>query len=675
MKKIDLHIHTVASASDAPFEFDLDKLLNYVFDAKLDAIAITNHNLFRKEQFSEISSKVGIPCFPGIEIDLEKAQILLYTSDSDVDSFAIKCDQIESHFSVTDRSITFEQLQMIYGDLSDYLIIPHYDKKPAIRPETLKKFGGSITAGEVSSAKKFIYSIKDRERLVPVYFSDCRISDQLTSSPTRQTFIDCGQVTFGAIRTCLSDRTKVALSASDGNSLFQVFEDGQMLSTGLNVVLGERSSGKSHTLQRLANAFEHVKFIEQFSIVSRDEDEDKRKFNEHLSRGNSLHSRDYLAPLSVVVDDVLNVDLSDDERRIETYLESLLRYANEIDKLDAFSRAALYQEEPFDEVEQTGLADLIKSTKNLVRNEEFRDVIERHLKPDSLRALYVELMHLYKQRDFELRKKQWVNELIREIKGKLKVRSATPSVSEIDLYHTAMNRRKVAKFTRIVRQARKEREISRKPLRGFEVVASVGPFSGAGELKAVSKSQVAFSEAFKSYADPYAFLQALKNIDDRVPASDYHKYFVNIDYKILNKDGFPASGGQRSEFFLLQEIEDAKDSDILLIDEPESSFDNLFLKNEVNAIIKSLSQTMPVVVVTHNNTVGASIRPDYVLCTTKEMVEGQASWRIYSGYPSNPKLHAVDGSSINTRDTFLDALEAGKDAYNERQAGYENIQD
>ena len=61
MKKIDLHIHTVSSDLDAPFEFSLESLLNYLFEASLDGIAVTNHNLFRKEQFSEISS---IPLLP-----------------------------------------------------------------------------------------------------------------------------------------------------------------------------------------------------------------------------------------------------------------------------------------------------------------------------------------------------------------------------------------------------------------------------------------------------------------------------------------------------------------------------------------------------------------------------------------------------------------------------------
>ncbi len=53
-----------------------------------------------------------------------------------------------------------------------------------------------------------------------------------------------------------------------------------------------------------------------------------------------------------------------------------------------------------------------------------------------------------------------------------------------------------------------------------------------------------------------------------------------------NKYGFNVSGGERAEFNLLTEIQDALKYDLLLIDEPESSFDNLFLKHDVNQLIK-----------------------------------------------------------------------------------------
>src|SRR5437762_5840826 len=64
---------------------------------------------------------------------------------------------------------------------------------------------------------------------------------------------------------------------------------------------------------------------------------------------------------------------------------------------------------------------------------------------------------------------------------------------------------------------------------------------------------------------------------------------------------------------------------MLLIDEPESSFDNLFLNSNVNRILKDISETMPVVVVTHNSTVGASVGADYVLYTSKERSEEHTS--------------------------------------------------
>ncbi len=54
MKKIDLHIHTTASVSDSAFEFCQTKLDEYIEVASLECIAITNHNLFDKDQFEVV---------------------------------------------------------------------------------------------------------------------------------------------------------------------------------------------------------------------------------------------------------------------------------------------------------------------------------------------------------------------------------------------------------------------------------------------------------------------------------------------------------------------------------------------------------------------------------------------------------------------------------------------
>jgi len=133
------------------------------------------------------------------------------------------------------------------------------------------------------------------------------------------------------------------------------------------------------------------------------------------------------------------------------------------------------------------------------------------------------------------------------------------------------------------------------------------------------------------------------------------------------------SGGERSEFRLLQEIKDAQNYDILLIDEPESSFDNMFLKSGVNQIIKEIAESMPVVVVTHNSTLGASIGADFIVYTVKDIEEGIPVYRLYSGHPTDRTLRSLDGKAVTNYDIMLNALEAGDDAYIDRRNRYEVI--
>lgn len=130
------------------------------------------------------------------------------------------------------------------------------------------------------------------------------------------------------------------------------------------------------------------------------------------------------------------------------------------------------------------------------------------------------------------------------------------------------------------------------------------------------------------------------------------------------------SGGERAEFSLLQKINDAQKYDMLLIDEPESSFDNIFLRDSVNHIIKELAQIMPVVLVTHNNTVGVSIKPDY-LVFTKRIIDDDIRYERYFGLPSSKELVSYSGERIKNIQAILDCLEAGEDTYNERKHDYE----
>lgn len=671
MKKIDFHIHTVATVSDQDFTFDQSVLLDYIDKLSLDAIAVTNHNLFDKQQYESMCENVAIPIFPGIEIDVEKGHLLVITSCEDVADFTVRCEKVSSLVATATDYLTASQFKEIFPSVDKYILIPHYEKGPVLSLDKVPYLTQFITCGEVNSIKKFEACKKAEDKLTPVFFSDIRIKRGLASFPTRYTYIDVDTISISSIKQAVADKSKVALSMEGGHQLTDILSNGMKISTGLTVLLGERSSGKTYTLDEIAKNVDNPKYIRQFSLLTKDAELDEKKFEEALRNRCASISEEYLMPFKNVVEDVRTIFLDRDEAALEDYIRLLLKAASEADKEDIFSKTSLFSEPLFDDSDLTSLENLISAAKTLIENEEFAPLIYQFVNRQSLLKLAVALMEKYAEEKELLLKKAYLNNILEGIKAELRVRTATSPIPDIDFYNLQMNKRKIARFTQIANTIKKETKIFSKELHSFNVVATARPFTGAQELKNLSGKVLAFSDAFEKYDEPYGFLCTLR-LKDELPVSDYYKYFVSIKYEVLNKYGFKASGGERSEYNLLEQLSDATQYDILLLDEPESSFDNLFLKSDVNKLIKDISQIVPVVVATHNNTIGASVKPDYILYTRKVVSEtGEVTYQIFSGSPTSAILTELGGEVISKHDVLLDCLEAGEPAYIERRTTYE----
>jgi hypothetical protein len=393
-----------------------------------------------------------------------------------------------------------------------------------------------------------------------------------------------------------------------------------------------------------------------------------------VKKRRSSHADNYLSGLKGVLDDVMDVDLCANDQAVEKYVESLLKSAQEADRKDSYSSAALFGEVDFPIQSGETLNALIKSVRQVIENIEFREIIEKHVDLRAMRLLACELIELLWSHTFEAKKMQLVNQMVGDIKAGLQVRTSATHVEDVDLYTVALDQRKVDRFAGIVQSMQAEGVVSREDVQGFSIEVRKGPFTGAGQIKDVSGVKTAFSGAYKRYSKPYEYLQELL-ANESLSRAELYKLFVSITYRILNRDGFEVSGGERSEFRLLQEIKDSQVFDILLIDEPESSFDNLFLNGNVNRLIKEISETMPVVVVTHNSTVGASIGADYLLIARKERDGTNVHHKLYSGHPTDRKLFAADGGEIDNLENMLNSLEAGREAYGKRKETYEAIKD
>ena len=110
----------------------------------------------------------------------------------------------------------------------------------------------------------------------------------------------------------------------------------------------------------------------------------------------------------------------------------------------------------------------------------------------------------------------------------------------------------------------------------------------------------------------------------------------------------------------------------MILDEPEFSFDNIFLRDGVDSLLKDISKTIPVIIATHNNTIGVSVHPDYIVYACKEVLsDGKLEYHLYSGYPSSEDLVDLKGNHIPRKSVLLDCLEAGEAAYMDRRNSYE----
>ena len=110
-----------------------------------------------------------------------------------------------------------------------------------------------------------------------------------------------------------------------------------------------------------------------------------------------------------------------------------------------------------------------------------------------------------------------------------------------------------------------------------------------------------------------------------------------------------------------------------ILEDDIADIDPRILRLLLKDIIKDISQQLPVVIVTHNSTVGASIHPDFVVNTVRTIDGNTAQYDVYYGFPGNKELTNKAGKKIKNLDAILNCLEAGEVAYDERRREYEML--
>lgn len=678
VKKIDFHIHTVSSIKDSGFKFSMDWLRRYVSSTSLDAIAITNHDLFDKTNYYEIVKNLsGVRVFPGMEISLDVGHVNIIFPENCVDDLVEFSNWLGSkHISQT-GFITCEELceNLVCWEMGIYIF--ELGKSKGVK-EIPKLFDHVVSVGGVTNQLRFNMVKYNTDNLVPCLFSDAHATDNDPDSrndieklKNKQTYIQVDSCDFEDVRRCLRDRSKISITKENLRDVINI--GGVNLSTGLNLVVGKRGTGKTHFLNKIKEEYSDDEYyeIKQFETARADEYIEKQRKEQGIDALNiwqEKYKNEFLK-----IKDYLKSDDGELEN-LEAYLSDVKSFSEQIARSKSSQKYSIFKEVEFELANTKFLANALKNINEVIETEEIWLLLfNGYQKRNNFIEVYSELRKKYLsiKKDNEI--KSTVNHIMTEVKSTVTARTGISNIQECSInkvIHKIQLEKKINEFLRCII---KDTSLRNERLHGYQIQVNVAPYETANQFRQEIKTNEAVNsdlmEAYKN-KDYISFLNNLKR-KNFYNEANFAEYLVCKEVKLLDSDGIPASGGQAVGFALMLRLNEAKNKQVILIDEPESSLDNAYIRSELNSVLKELAINSMVVVITHNSTLGTLLNPDYLIITSKN---DKGAYSIMSGEFSSTKvIDSKNHKEENSHDKFIEAMESGLVAFNKKGEIYANL--
>lgn len=686
IKKIDLHIHTIAHCTlDKTFSFSLDRMKEYIKTNALDVIAITNHNCFDVGQFASIRHEcesLHCVCLPGIEISLENGHVLVI-GDATEETYSL----LQSLSQEASPSLKDNHYSMVLATFNriiaghELLIIPHYyGKTPSIAKNVVKGIECEIVAGEAGSQKKF-FMAKKKDDLTPVCFSDIRICEDARpdslANYNKVTYIKTDEpVSVSSLKKSLKNKANVSIGRSFLDGTFDILDGRAEASTGINVLIGERSSGKTFSLERIFAALggsdnPDVLYIRQFQVQDGIKDIKEKLISMGVEVGN-----DYCVPFQKILTYMDKICIEEKETKVTLYLDSLKKHAESC-KEDEYSKAALYSyslEETYCFGNKT--KELRAHVEALLDIEgDLSVLVNKHLEREKLIALYNDLLVVERRETLGKKVADLASEIAKAVSDGLSKKSVSVPIEPMDYLALFQARYVRKRFDDLVGGIH-QRVIREDDIFGrFTRVISAGPIPTKQRLKSELGIPQGINVDYlygKSKTDAYLRINTERPSSNAVGEQRW-RYFLNIKCEVKNKHGADLSGGQSAEYFLLEKLHDYRKYQYVLIDELEPSFDNPFLNGHIVGLLKEIAESATVFISTHNNNLGVSLNPDQYIFHKVDDTESGPIYTLYYGSGASLMMRDRDGKTLPLSDVLITTMEAGADAYEGRKNHYENI--
>ncbi|MCD0743148.1 hypothetical protein I5C50_13290 [Staphylococcus aureus] len=373
------------------------------------------------------------------------------------------------------------------------------------------------------------------------------------------------------------------------------------------------------------------------------------------------------------IEEYLNRDEYEFEGKVEQYLDSVKKFATDNAKSRSKSKFRLNKESNFEMIPIQNLESHINKIEQLLKSNDLWTLLKNsNEKRKVFIEIYNELRNLFINKKLKNQIKSEVNKILESVKKTVQLNTGITPIKNCDFSPIIQKAHIEKEIINFMQNIITEQELMREQIYDYQIVVKISPFQNASQFK----TDISTSDAVKDdIIIPYQkkeYIKFLKNLKNKsfFKISNLANYFVHLNVELLDSDGTPASGGQAVGFALMMRLEESKSYPIILIDEPEASLDNTYIKDELIPALKKLATHSTIFLVTHNSTLGALINPDYLIITTKN---NKNDYQVLTGEFSSNLISNNYGSSENSYDKFVEAMESSIETYQKKGETYENL--
>ena len=712
--KIDIHAHTKKCKSgDAPTrEITAADFCDTIRSTDVGIIAITNHNVFDLDQYTEISDTIGedAQAWPGIELDViedgERGHLLVIVSPSKADEFAGMVKKLTKGFTPDTFTTTIDEV-IEKLDVFAPIYVAHYkQKKPNISDEALESLiaqtanPGRVIKEVANSISAGIYISHGH---ASIYGSD--IHDWANYEDEARDLPDLRLPVESFEHFCLlleKDPTTINTALNQKiaeNLLLTPFEDSTLLTlrvfNDINVVFGPKGTGKSCILHAIAKHYCDSGIDADVYLSASDRLDE---IFDTKGRALSLNLNPY--GIHYCKDEI--EELMEAEEVGVTSLSKYVSYFRTKTTSKNAKKIRLKDIEP--EGEGGTKREFNEFHEAVQKTSEFLAFIKDHAaikkafsKPEvkDLTRTLSELLDRLDTREWASyagwKEICFLNSAIEKFRTEVERKTGSPAKpTSTGFSEYALNRARIEENAAAIIKSFDTKIPIQK-----EAVGSLGPNKGELELRtelkfqdgtitdgSLSKLKKIKKESLKSFSrtvrkiqkhaykdDLFQHIAALNGIEDVEQIETVYELLLFKRYFALEGRPYSPSSGEASMVMLQKELE--TDKDVYILDEPERSLGNEYINDVIVPLIKERARAgKKVFISTHDANIAVRTLP----YSSVYRCHGPGGYTTYIGNPfSNDLVNPEDRDDrLDWKKVSMKTLEGGEEAFGERGKIYGN---